>query len=683
MMNGVRHMDKLTARQNFIINKLLNKGPLTLKDLSFQIHVSSRTIYREIAAINALLKQEGISIKENNLELFLDGKTEKLNNLKNSLGKMPIQWLLSQEQRIILIAEELLVSQEPIKSAFFSYQFNVVEGTISLYMDKIEKWFEINHLNLQRQRGYGITAAGSEWVKRNTFLELLYEYKKVDELLSYIYEEKQDQEIHVFFSIIFGKDIISISRNILEIVNKDLKMDDITYFSSLIHVMLSLKKIKQGLKIDLPEDLINDVVSSNEFSFINKVKCYLISLNIDIPDSELSYIAIQLSGNKYIYNADRKFEELGVSIEELSKEVIYEIEKKLNIKINLDEQLILGLTQHFRPALYRIKMNLQVKNPLMDEIRKAYGNLFSAVNYACKITFSKYNITLSQDEIGFITMHIEAAIERTEKLNNRLKALIICPNGMGTARILSSKIKAAIPSIDKITIGSIKDWNYSCDYDIVISTTNVRADNVIKVSPFLSQKDINKVNEYINKNIGNFGKFNVSSLTEQENSIDSEEEKYEIINNMLKNIQMENLEPKSFNDMISHISNSVYLNKIVSDKKEIEIQIINRERAGSVAIPNSHTALLHTRSDSVINPFVGVYRVKEYMTLNSTGFSDENVDTFLLLLARKNEQPYILEQMGYISIALIEQKKFTETLRFGNIKEIRSSIIKILNKEDI
>ncbi|MDF2883313.1 MAG: mtlR1, partial [Clostridiaceae bacterium] len=520
---------------------------------------------------------------------------------------------------------------------------------------------------------------------------LLYEYKPIDELLAYIYEDKQDPAIHVFFNMFFHKELISISKDILELVSSDMvKMDDMAYFSSLIHIMLSLKKAKLGSPINLPDYLIHDVISSNEFSFINKIKDYLISLNIDIPHSELVYIAIQLLGNKYVYKADGKFTELGVSLEELSKEVLYEVEKKLNIKINCDEQLIIGLSQHFNPALYRIKMGIQVKNPLVDEIKKYYGNLFNVVNHACRLVFSKYNITMPEDEIGFITMHVGAAIERTGNLSSKLSALIICPNGMGTARILLSKVKSAIPSIDRIAIKSFKDWSNSNDeYDIVLSTVNIDAeknprDNIIIVSPFLQQNDIDSINHYIKQHKGDVGSFNkITSFYKAENNNDSEEEKYEMINNMLKNLQLKTIDTKSFKEMIKLITENIYNENIINNREEVEELILNREKSGSVVIPNSSVALLHTRSNSVISPFVGVYRLKDCMKLTSVGFADEDVNTFIVLLARKTENPYILEQMGKISISLIEKKDFTENLRLGDIKDIRSSIIKILNEEDI
>lgn len=682
-------MTDLTARQKFILNKIIEKGPLNIKDLSKQIDVSNRTISREVSVINNFLFGKNIIIDENNSILNIKGSSESIKSIQQSLGGIPLPWLLSQEQRLLLITAQLLIASDPYKSAYFSYQFNVVEGTISLYMDKIEKWLNLRNLMLSRKRGYGIIVDGSEWNKRNSFIELLYEYKPIDELLSFLYGSKDDPTISVFFKTIFGEELVKISKNLLEIISNEMwSMDDIAYFSSFIHILLSLKKTKLGSPISLPAYLVQDILSSNEFSIAQRIKEYLASLDIKLIDDELAYIAIQLMGNKYVYKADRKFEELGITLEDLSSEVVFEVAKKLNIKIDCDDQLILGLSQHFNPALYRINMGIQMKNPLVDEIKGYYGDLFKAVNYACRLVFSKYNITMPQDEIGYITMHIGAAIERSSTNKNKLTALVICPNGIGTARILSNKIKAAIPNVETVTISSFKDWSEgNDDYDMILSTVKIDKEekhkNIITVSPFLISEDIERINNYIKNNISGNNSFNnITSLSGMEKTEDSKRDKYDIINSILENLKPEHVDPKSVDNLISLVTDDLFNKGLIGDKDEIKHLLWQREEMGNVVIPNCHIALLHTRSDAAKNPLVGIYRLKHNMKLKSIGFADETVDTFMVMIARKNEHSYILEEMGKISISLIESKSFTEVLRIGDMKDLRSSFIKILNEEE-
>ncbi|MDP4090685.1 MAG: BglG family transcription antiterminator [Bacillota bacterium] len=680
-------MTDLNARQKFILNTIIEKGPLNIKDLSQQFDVSNRTISREMDVINKFLADKKVNIHENNSNIYAEGSEEDIKKLRHFLRDIPLQWLLSQEQRMILITAQLLVAEEPYKSAFFSYQFNVVEGTISLYMEKIEQWLNLRNLTLSRKRGYGISIEGPEWIKRNLFLEMLYEYKSIDELLAFVYGNKKDSAVSTFFKIIFDEKLIKTSKELLELVKTEMfNLDDMAYFSSYIYILLSLKKTRFGSSINLPSYLVHDVLTAGEFSFTGRIREYLSVADMEISDDELAYIAIQLMGHRYVYKGDRKFEQLGVSLEDISSEVVYEVSRRMNTVIECDEQLILGLSQHFSPALYRINMGIQVKNPLVDQIKEYYGELFKAVNYACKLVFSKYNITMPQDEIGYITMHIGAALERSSTRNNRLAVLVICPSGMGTARILSDKIKQSIPQIDKVTISSVKDWNESYDgFDLVLSTVNIdnqsNKKNIITVSPFLRKEDINRISEYIKTdNIHGrlFNNFTALSGVEREENLS---EKYGIMNYILENIQLEVMETGSFTEILGSITDNLVRKALITDGEEVKNLIVNREEMGSVVVPGSHVALLHTRSDSVKSPFIGVYRLKENMVLKSIGFADESVDTFILLLARKSELAYSLEQMGKVSISLIESKDFTDVLRFGDIKDLRGALVKILNEE--
>ncbi len=126
-------------------------------------------------------------------------------NIRELFDGIPHLWMLTQEQRQVLITAQLLLSKEPIKSAYFSYQFNVVEGTIIFYLDKIESWLRTKNLNLVRRRGYGLEVEGSDWNKRNAFAELLYNYKSISELLAFLYEDSSDYLLNTFLESLLAK----------------------------------------------------------------------------------------------------------------------------------------------------------------------------------------------------------------------------------------------------------------------------------------------------------------------------------------------------------------------------------------------------------------------------------------------------------------------------------------------
>ena len=136
-------MKKLTPRQQFILNSLLNEGSLEIKNLQNEFSIGDKTIYREVTAINNCLKKYKVNVYNfDNQELVISGKRNVIENLKESIEKIPIQWILNKHQRQIMILTELLLSKEPVKAGYFKSKYNVAMASISFDIDAIEKWLK-------------------------------------------------------------------------------------------------------------------------------------------------------------------------------------------------------------------------------------------------------------------------------------------------------------------------------------------------------------------------------------------------------------------------------------------------------------------------------------------------------------------------------------------------------------
>ncbi|HHV75191.1 MAG TPA: BglG family transcription antiterminator [Thermoanaerobacterium sp.] len=679
-------MKDLSDRQKFIIKSLIEKGPLSIEDLSKLMNISKRTIDREVHEANKILKNYRCVITENESKYEIHGGNESLEEISKEIGPISYGSILSQEQRQIYMTLSMLLSKEPLKSTYFSYLFNVSEGTISMYLDKIEIWLKVRNLELIRKRGIGIKVEGTEIDKRKAVIELMYSYLPLDEMLMYVYGDKQDKFITEFFNNIFSSEIINTAKKLVKLINETVVKinDDNNYFALFLHVATAIYRYMQDESIKLNKEIVDDILSSEQFSFIYKVDEIMKEHGINLTDDELAYLAIHLNGKKYIYKKEG-FIELGITLDDLSKELIEEVAKILKTEIKCDDKLIYGLSQHIETLIYRLSMGLQSRNTLIDQIKEYYGELFEAVNKACRLIFSKYNITVPAEEIGYITMHVGAAIER-QKAEKRLKALVICPNGIGTAKILSEKLKSAFPEIDSIEIGSIRNKDDGKDYDIIISTVKLyededSLDNVITVSPFLTSDDIRKIRDLIDK-IGfneddNYLlplKLNDISISGSESSIT----KY--FDETLKNLNISKISADGLNELIDVIVDEISKINVMSDKDEIKELIKKREMMGNTVIPGTRIALLHTRSDKMIIPYIGIYRLSRPIKMRSIGFTHEEVDTILVMLARKKEDNTVLEMLGEISIALVENDDFKDALKYGNIDDVKNIIINVLKK---
>ncbi|MGE5678077.1 MAG: BglG family transcription antiterminator [Pseudomonadota bacterium] len=683
-------MNSFTVRQKFILNNLIEKGPLTTKGLSQQMDVSERTVLREVSAINVWLKQYDLRISEGVGQLNIMGSRKNINKIKEFFAGVPLLWMLTQEQRQVLITAQLLLSKEPIKSAYFSSQFNIVEGTVIFYLDKIEGWLAAKDLKLIRRRGYGLEIIGSDWKKRNAFTELIYNYRSISELLDFLYEDNNDYSLQAFFNVTFGENLINDVKSVLKRLfseNAPMKARDVDYFSAFIHMLLSVERTRSGVPIQLPDYIVRDALAMKEASFIKDMEKALAEKNIRLPDSELAYLVIHITGDNGLFENDNIPAELGFDIDDSISEIIYLTSKRLNIGIECDRQLVDGLKQHINPALYRLTMGLEVRNPIINEIKEYYKELFNAVDHGCKLVFSKYNLVIPANEVGYITMHIGAAIERQNGMVSRLKALIICPNGISTAKILLGKLKNSFPEIDVIDVCSIREMDERIKegYDLVLSTVKVNKDQlgeITVISPFLPDRDIDRVSGLVKDRLraagGHRNNWQVGFAGNT-----TEEADFSATDDMLQGFGLRNIDSANIREAIGQIVDYLYDSKLITERGRIEGQIIKREEKGSVVIPNSHVALIHIRTADIGTPFLGVFRLQQHIEMKSAGFSVESIDTILVMIARKSERDYILEQLGKISAALVEEESFLSILRFGDIKDIRSELIKIINRRDV
>lgn len=87
-------ISQFTFRQKFILNTILKKDSLNVSGLSHELDIGSRTILREISAINKILNSDGINIDDNNLKLSIKGTKKNIDYLRQSLKHIPAQWLI-------------------------------------------------------------------------------------------------------------------------------------------------------------------------------------------------------------------------------------------------------------------------------------------------------------------------------------------------------------------------------------------------------------------------------------------------------------------------------------------------------------------------------------------------------------------------------------------------------------
>src|SRR5699024_7777612 len=108
-------------------------------------------------------------------------------------------------------------------------------------------------------------------------------------------------------------------------------------------------------------------------------------------------------------------------------------------------------------------------NRFLQKIKEQYFELTEVIAQALNGCFPSQHF--AADELGYVVIHFVTSLERNPA-NQALSALVLCSSGIGTARILETRIRKYLPEIQQIQIAKISEMNQLDfqQYDVILST---------------------------------------------------------------------------------------------------------------------------------------------------------------------------------------------------------------------
>lgn len=693
----------LYSRQKELLLTLLttNKN-ISYKELSELFKLSTRTIQREIKALTSILDPYELKIgKDIGNCLELKGSAEAKKKLKEHIEQVKILSVHSPEERQDSITYDLLISKEPIKQYVFSKIYGVTEATISSDLDKVSMWLEKGGIKLIRTPGIGVYIDGQEKQRRTMLSRLLHKDITFDEWLELFYKKMGTEEAEIdgrlgmvirnrLLKFIQTPKILDVERVVHQVLNEqnNIVLTDRNYVNLIVHLMLAVERIRSGEVIETNNLYQDYVFDSSIYSLAEKiVKRLETVLSISIPKIEMDYIVLHLSGARL----SNEKEIVNYEVEEftwieLTQSFIRAMEYYLEESFEGDELLFEGLVAHIAPAFNRLKCGLQIHNPMLEKIKESYPEIYSACKEACKLLLSKTGCRIPDDEVGYLAMHIGAALFRKkETLIVEYKAVVVCSSGLGTSTFLASALRTKMPNIRVeavVSVNQLEGWfREEKEADIFISTINlpfVKNKNVVIVSPFLNNEDLSKIQNSLSK----IHKPLLFQKRDQDDHRKSSsilslakygEGMIQILNNL-----------KIVHDIDDHSSDHLFsiLNQLkgveeISDIKKLYEDLEKREQKGGFVIGD--LAMLHTKSEGVKKLLITVLRMKNPILWTVDDEEQQFINAVLLLAAPHDAPKEHIVMISEISSMLIEES-FVNVLVQSSPDVVKSSLGDILSK---
>lgn len=312
------------------------------------------------------------------------------------------------------------------------------------------------------------------------------------------------------FTSLLPRELMSTIESVLTDFDRrqSLSLSDRAHRGLTVHIALALLRLKEGQSIFMPPEQLAEVKQKSEFRMAELLFAALEErLGIPVPESEIGYLALHLMGAKRgpasSFSGFPVQEETDPPLESVVEQMIRIVSETLRIPLYLDKELPEGLCAHLQPVLARLKYGLPVENPILDDIRTKYPQIYAASQKAAFWLEKIVQCPIPPGEVGYLAMHFGAAVTRVQQDSfPSRRILLVCASGLGTSKLLESTLRSELPGVEWIGTSSAKhaaERIKNESVDLVISTVNLDPppDNipVVRISPLPRRREIMQLKE--------------------------------------------------------------------------------------------------------------------------------------------------------------------------------------------
>ncbi|CEI81935.1 putative licABCH operon regulator [Oceanobacillus oncorhynchi subsp. incaldanensis] len=489
----------MNVRWKQILHLLLTSGKsLTSHELAIELQVSSKTIRNDMKKLRPLLADYHIEIAS------VRGKGYTLINTDQKKITAFYQQHMEQsipvepEDRVHFLMEKLLLQTDYIKLNEIMEKIYVSRSTLQSDLRQVRKILADYQLTLDQKPNYGIKVKGDEMQIRFCIAEWLFQQST-----SFLHHEMD-------LSILNEKDLKMIRDTVLSHLRQNkIIISDINLHNLITHVAISVRRLRENNTIQ--KNIYDaNLQDTTEYEVAQKILLEIEeNLSIIFPSNEVAYLTIHLMGTKLLSHEESTTElhqVIDADTLKLAEQMIERIDNQYGFHLKEDKELKLALALHLKPAINRYQYQMNMRNPMLDEIKMNYPLSFEAALAGSEVLIEEKSITIKEDEIAYLALHIEVAQERRKQLvASKKRCLIVCASGMGSAHLLKYKLKSML-SEDLVIVGTTEMHNlkyHSLDYiDLIITTIAIPWDTgkpVIQVSTILGKSDLSNIQQLLRK----------------------------------------------------------------------------------------------------------------------------------------------------------------------------------------
>lgn len=654
----------LSKRETQILKLLFDHKHtyLTSQEIASGIDVSNRTARKYLHLLEDALKDQAVATIEakqgNGYQLKIEDAKKfgefYLTEVRDHTTSKDITTIQESNDRQYYILNRLFFEQSAVYVDSIADELFVSRSTISNDLVEIKKLITPYQVELQSKSNKGIFIVGNEQNIRHFIMNYFFMERLHDNLFAF----------SMYANLLEGISVEEIVIIVLdECRESQLKLSDFIVYNLVLHIGLAIKRIQNGFLMDIQAPMSFDEASIEYQTALKILARIEQAMGITFSSEEADFIALHLknkiTARTIFQKADATEEEIRTQLLETLKA----IDQDTPFNLEHDTILIDGLMIHFIPLLTRLQNNSSIENPLLEEIKTQYPDLFElTVNYFSKMAvFRPYQVT--DGEWAYLAIHITAAVERYFN-EQKTHVLVICATGLGSSQMIKNRLEREFGSrilIDKvISYYEIVEQDLS-QIDLIISSINlgniVLNAPIVNVSVFLGKEDIQKINHEISSNKGGHFKG-----YKENNQTEMVEEKIELIKRSFK--------PELFYFAEGRLTKEQVLKALISKIEAVEKNDLQESFLNQLKLRESYSSVVFSEFMAVPHPIealtkeghVAVAVVPEGIT-----WSEEcQTIQLVFLLSPDKFGKFEIEKVSQMLVEIMEDDHFRKALAFND-----------------
>jgi transcriptional antiterminator len=498
----------LDSRVIRIVRWLVDQpGVRTTADLAADLGLSERAVRYRLSTVDNYLREWNVELhRHRGAGLYIDADSEIRSQIIEDLSSRSEapRVYAPDERSNMLIAALLWAAPETISLDRIHEELEVSKTSARRDLQMCEPWLERNGLPLVRRSGRGILVVGPERRIRQMMVQLLLETVPEDVLLAYLGDDdsvREQQAARIAVGMRERLDALPL-RETSEIVRSSPLGPRLAagrgeiVFS--LYAAVTMARIRDNRPVDTETGRQRSVLDHPVAEAVSTlVPRFEALIGGSMEAAEVGALTEYLLGLDTLQVASA----VADPVEETLVDALLAIAgQRLHPALAEDAELRRGMLAHIGRLRVRLRHGLPVHNPLLDEVRDRYKDVYGVASELGATLEQHLETGLVEDEIGFLTMYLCGAMERA-RLRPRRRALVVCPSGMATVWVLVSRIQAEFPELELVEV--LSETGYEAldhrDYDLVISTIAVaeHAAPVVVVGALLSAGDVTRVAEHV------------------------------------------------------------------------------------------------------------------------------------------------------------------------------------------